>query len=73
MSRLDDARKRLEQAVDRLEAAVEANLRSPEPDEKTLEALHRARSDYAALKQVTENVRGRLDTTIHRLENMLDA
>ena len=73
MSRLEEAQKRLVQAVDRLESTVEAHLKSPEPDEETREALHRARADYAAVKQVTETVRGRLDTTIHRLESMLDA
>ena len=73
MTRLDESKKRLDDALSRLESAVEAQLRSNREDEDAAAALLRARSDYTALKQVTETVRGRLDDTIVRLESVLEA
>ena len=73
MTRLDDSKKRLEEAMSRLEKTVEARLRANDADKEAAAALMRARSDYAALKQVTDTVRGRLDDTIVRLESVIEA
>ena len=73
MTRLDDSKKRLEEAMSRLEKTVEARLRANGADKEAAAALLRARSDYAALKQVTDTVRGRLDDTIVRLETVIEA
>ncbi|MDJ0950840.1 MAG: hypothetical protein QNJ94_18165 [Alphaproteobacteria bacterium] len=73
MSRLEESKRRLEAALDRLEAVVEGRLKSNGLDAKAQEDLHTARADYAAVKQTTDMVRSRLDDTIHRLEAVLES
>ena len=66
MPRLDDAQRRIEQALDRLEATTEARKESTAQ-------LAKLRADHAALKQTTETVSARLDAAISRLKSVLEA
>lgn len=68
MTRLEAAQNRLEAALSRLEAAL---ARAPEQDGDLAAELQRAREDYAALKDLTDTVAGRLDGTIEHLRRLL--
>ena len=74
-TRLEQATKRLEQAVAGLESALRtrANGNGRGHGEPASDAVRRAQSDYAALKEVTETVSVRLDDAIDRLKGALDA
>lgn len=75
MSRLEQARKRLDVAIERLESAIGAQAAATAAnggDAELAVALEKARADYAALKDVTATVRARLDGTIERLENVIE-
>lgn len=71
MSQLEEAAKRLQAALDRLEHAVETGAGSG--DAALREALERARSENEALQDVAETVADRLDATIDRLKSSLEA
>jgi multidrug resistance efflux pump len=86
MSKNSNAGERLEQAVERLEAAVAksaastserdqnvgAELATLKADNERLSAaLKMVEADYAALRQVTDTVSSRLDGTIGALQSML--
>lgn len=74
MTRLEEARRRLEQAVTRLEAAVEASGQNQTPaTAETNEALEEARRESAALREVAESVGSRLDAAIERLKVVVDS
>lgn len=66
---LERARERLDQAVARLEAAL--NARGEVGDSKLAEELAAIRSRNAALQEVNEVVSTRLDDAIRRLKSML--
>lgn len=66
MPRLDDAQRRIDQALDRLEATTRARKESTAQ-------LARLRADHEALKQTTETVSARLDAAISRLKTVLEA
>jgi len=73
MSRLDAARDRLLRAVDRLDAiATTRRATSAGEDERMQAALQAVRADYEALQEIGQTVRKRLDTTIERLETILE-
>jgi hypothetical protein len=69
MASLEDAVKRLERAVLRLEQASE---RSDERGMTHNGALAAAKADYAALQQTTESVAARLDAAILRIDRALE-
>ena len=85
MASVRSAKKQLDKALDRLESAVGRLLGKGGGgggDEAEIEALRREREDldsslaelrqkYDALKQVTEGVSIRLDTTIDSLRNVI--
>ena len=77
MGRLDEATKRLQGALDRLEQVVEAqagNLRAPEANAAKLRrALQTARQENASLQSVAGTVTKRLDKTIAQLKTALEA
>jgi len=74
MTRLEEARKRLEQAVTRLEAAVQASGRKQTTGTtETSEALEEARRESAALRDVAATVGDRLDAAIERLKVVVDS
>lgn len=66
MPRLDDAQRRIDQALDRLEATTRVRRESTAQ-------LARLRADHEALKQTTETVSARLDAAISRLKTVLEA
>lgn len=70
MSRLENAKIRLDAAIERLENAVER--RHAPGDIGTTEAVRQAREDYAALKTVVDTVRAGIDDAIAKLEATLD-
>ncbi len=77
MGHLDEATKRLQGALDRLEQVVEAqagNSRAPEADAPELRrALQAAQQENAALQAVAGTVAKRLDKSIARLKSALEA
>ena len=68
-SHLRQSRERLERAVDRLEAALEAGLAARADAEQ---ALAEAAAENAGLKRVNQNVSTRLDAVIGRLKAVLE-
>ncbi|MEM7225033.1 MAG: hypothetical protein AAF495_18795 [Pseudomonadota bacterium] len=73
MSRMENATRRLEQALDRLEGAVaNVSARPSEDSEVWREALQRAQADYALLEQRGDEVTARLDGAIARLRALLE-
>lgn len=68
-AQLDRARERLDQAVARLEAAL--NARGEASDSKLAKELAAIRSQNAALQEVNDVVSTRLDDAIRRLKSML--
>jgi exonuclease VII small subunit len=78
MTRLEQARQRLETAVARLESAVKLSAAGTGDEgvhEKLAgelaDALQATQAEYAALKDVTRSVSDRLDAAIARLRNVL--
>lgn len=74
MSRLEAAQQRLEAAVARLDAAVRTQTGArnmAQQAEETAAALARAEAQCAALREVSDVVAARLDTTILRLQRVL--
>ncbi len=74
-----EAQKKLEAALDRLEAAARSLKEqaaaggAPLGDQQQLAAdLEKMRNDYAALEQVTETATDRLDAAIARLKTALE-
>ncbi|GHD63530.1 hypothetical protein GCM10017083_53960 [Thalassobaculum fulvum] len=73
MSRLATARDRLEKAVARLEAALDGLGDADGVGDAALKAeLAAVKRDYAALARTAEEVDGRLQRTIGRLELVLE-
>ncbi|HAA93693.1 MAG TPA: hypothetical protein DCS82_12320 [Rhodospirillaceae bacterium] len=74
MSRLVEARERLEAAVDRLDQVLTHRLESagndPEKDELAVE-LEAARAECEHLRSESRQIAARLGTTIKRLEDIL--
>lgn len=69
MSEIEDAARRLQAALDRLEQAIEARGGAERPDDGAVrEALDATRTENAALQRVAETVATRLDGTIDRLK-----
>jgi len=80
MTRLEQASERFNKALARLEAAARAfALRTGDAkmheklNEGLTEALQATQAEYAALRTVTNNVSHRLDETIERVRNILEA
>jgi hypothetical protein len=72
MLRIEEAARRLEKAVEHLEAVC-ARLPADTSDKhKLASALAAAKADYAALVEVTGSVATRLDGTIARLNAVLE-
>ncbi len=72
MAKLDQATKRLQSALNRLEQVVD--LRSESADESELrKALTAAQKENAALQEVASTVAAKLDATIDRLKSTLEA
>jgi chemotaxis regulatin CheY-phosphate phosphatase CheZ len=71
MSQLEEATKRLQAALDRLEYAVESGAGAN--DAVLRQALDQARSENEALQDVADTVADRLDATIDRLKSNLEA
>jgi hypothetical protein len=67
MSRLDDAQKRLETALTRLETVAGGHLTSVEKS-----TLGKVRAENETLRNVNEVVVQRLDDTIERLRRLVD-
>jgi hypothetical protein len=67
---VERAQSRLDQAVNRLEAAL--NAKAPSKDSKLAEELAATRSRNTALQEVNETVSSRLNDAISRLKSMLD-
>lgn len=78
-SRVEQARQRLDAAVDRLEGVLAARSdtgvtqAAPPPDPQALEELATLQRENARLRAANENVAERLDATIGRLEKLFDA
>ena len=70
MAKLEDALKRLDRAVTRLEKAAGRIGEDNGADNRALAAV---KADYAALLETTEGVSARLDAAILRLDRMLEA
>lgn len=69
MSEIEDAARRLQAALDRLEQAIEARGGGEPADDRAVhEALEATRAENAALQRVAETVASRLDGTIGRLK-----
>lgn len=80
MTRLEQASERFNKALARLEAAARAfALRAGDAkmheklNEGLTEALQATQAEYAALRTVTNSVSHRLDETIERVRNILEA
>jgi hypothetical protein len=74
MSRLETATNRLVQAVGRLEAAVEGEMRDlVEERERLTQGLKSTQADYVALQSVSRSVSSRLDAAIVRLKALLES
>lgn len=73
MNDLETARKRLEEAVVRLEAAVDARAKADGGENKRLaKALENAQAECAELHEVNQTVSARLDAAIGRLKTVLE-
>jgi hypothetical protein len=79
MTRLEQARERLLNAVARVEAAVRVNLASSGDDriheqlsQSLTEALQATQAEYASLRETARTISDRLDATIDRLRSVLD-
>jgi hypothetical protein len=72
-SKLEQAAKRLELAVTRLERAIRHAGGDTAESERLVAALAEAKAEYSALEQTTARVATRLDATIERLNTVLRA
>jgi hypothetical protein len=79
MTRLEEARERLVNAVARLEAAVRVNLAAAGDErvheklsQSLTEALQATQAEYASLRDLSRTVSERLDGTIDRLRAVLE-
>jgi len=81
MTRLERAYERIERAIERLErlelhaADMVPSAAAPTDsmdDERLRSMLEAVRTDYTALQEIAETVRGRLDSTIERIEMILE-
>jgi predicted transcriptional regulator len=74
MSRLENAAKRVEDALLQLERAIEARATDPgAADDSELAAqLRQTQAEFAELKVVTTEVTDRLDAVIERLRRSLE-
>lgn len=79
MTRVEEAKQRLETAVARLEAAVLASAAGAGEEKiheklagELAEALQATQADYAALTAATASVADRLDATITRLRGAVE-
>lgn len=73
MAALEQAAKRMEAALTRLERAVENGLESGGEDNELRRALDAARKENAALQRLAGSAAKRLDSTIDRLKSSLEA
>ncbi len=76
MSRLEDATRRLQSAIDRLDRAVAtrplAASGTSDGDAELRAALDRAKRENAKLQSVASQASKRLDAAIGRLKNVLE-
>jgi hypothetical protein len=72
-SKLEQAAKRLELAVTRLERAIGHAAGNAAESKRLVAALAEAKAEYSALEQTTSGVATRLDATIERLNAVLRA
>jgi hypothetical protein len=72
MTRLEEAARKLERAVARLEAACDRLGSISAEDRQLALALSEARADYRKLADVTGAVASRLDGAIERLNTVLE-
>jgi hypothetical protein len=72
MSKLEDAARRLERAVEHLEAVCSRFPVDASDKQRLATALAEAKADYAALIEVAGTVATRLDGTIARLNSVLE-
>jgi hypothetical protein len=72
-SKLEQAAKRLELAVTRLERAIGHAGGDAAESKRLVAALAEAKAEYSALEQTTSRVATRLDATIERLNAVLRA
>jgi predicted nucleic acid-binding Zn-ribbon protein len=74
MSTLDTAQKRLQDAVDRLDAAIRANPRLNGADSTALqEEVNSLRRENEALAQTRTQISSRLDSAITNIRTVLEA
>lgn len=73
MAALEQAAKRMEAALTRLERAVENGLESGGEYNELQRALDAARKENAALQRLAGSAAKRLDSTIDRLKSSLEA
>ena len=71
--KIEQAAKRLELAVTRLERAIRHVGRNDDESKRLVAALAEAKAEYSALEQTTTRVATRLDATIERLNTVLRA
>jgi ribosomal protein S4 len=72
MSRLDEARQRLQAAVVRLERAVELSRRQSSERAELARSLEEARAEGKALREVSATLSSRLDSVIGRLKSVIE-
>ena len=71
-ARVERALQRLEKAMDRLDTAMEMRAEAA-PDPETERALEAARAENDRLREASDGVARRLDSTIARLRTVLEA
>ena len=71
--KIEQAAKRLELAVTRLERAIRHVGGNDDESKRLVAALAEAKAEYSALEQTTTRVATRLDATIERLNTVLRA
>jgi len=73
MSRLDEATRRLQTAIDRLDRAVTTRTHGPAGGDAELQAaLNGAKQENAKLQAVASQASQRLDAAIGRLKDVLE-
>ncbi len=70
MAQLDEASKRLQQAIDNLEQVVAARAAAGGDDQALRDALKAAQRENAVLQQLASTVSTRLDSAILRLRRL---
>ena len=73
MSRLTEASERLEKALERLDKALQDKAAGDGHLGDLQKALEEARVEHEGLKEVTKEVSDRLDSTIKRLNSVLES